>query len=866
MATQETILRITSAEADPVLAAFYDSIAAGPMTDYRYIAQSGGKGGQTYYAHALDGINVLHKLRAAGVVQMTELEEQLLLIAFAVHDINKIEPYGGRDSKVSYAKIATVENVSAELKRLGMETFLTEWPEYIEDIRLLMELHQHDKPPLYDLDLRNRPSYKLPQWRLEQLGKLMYAVDNLDLSHSLAERDHKDVFITSVNAVSMSQDDGEEWGWVRHRLGENRGLLSNIIHNCVVDYLRDQHPRLIDLLYYPEGVAYLLPKGEQLTWTTGDIATVAQRVADAVARKQGASIVQFIKPRPAGVKVDKAAMEGGASYSEIMDVIYSIVERKRYKEDWYSGYATKLGQDIADAAAKPATAELAKTLLAEPALAPYSQDAFQRGELAGAYRNLLEDHLKDKLKSRHQRDPWLHIYTLLKLPAERYALYNQVDPYRRGYFIARDNRDSLDSLFDHLLADVNELTGEHEATPMESKDFREYLTTNLEVAAASLPRNFKAQLARYIKDEHRQCSNCSSAMPTESWVIANAPTSIGVQNFSNRLVGGSSREPGRNICPICRAQFILEKLVGPSHRDKHGGESTSFYLHLYPYSFFTKPYLEAIWQALKETSREDSTALFLRADIYFPQKWAERLGRKLQSGYKAQAGQIDAASGDIVGNATKVNGIALPSFSDAVGNTPTLAINAPGDNYGEQFLFALTHALMIVDFFGCRVVMSRTPVPLFTSEYLDANKIAFFADGAPRNLRWLLPANEYRSLETYWDEGEKAYTQRRDKWGNEQLDTHNQAAMENISKRLATLYQLSRQLTSNEGDAMILDLATAAADDPLAIYYIVDRAIEKRVKDSAGGKGKAAKASNPELLATSLSKRIAPLLNDIVKE
>ena len=36
---------------------------------------------------------------------------------------------------------------------------------------------------------------------------------------------------------------------------------------------------------------------------------------------------------------------------------------------------------------------------------------------------------------------------------------------------------------------------------------------------------------------------------------------IGVQSFSNRLEGGSSREPKRNVCDVCRAQFILEKLA-----------------------------------------------------------------------------------------------------------------------------------------------------------------------------------------------------------------------------------------------------------------------------------------------------------------
>ncbi len=90
-----------------------------------------------------------------------------------------------------------------------------------------------------------------------------------------------------------------------------------------------------------------------------------------------------------------------------------------------------------------------------------------------------------------------------------------------------------------------------------------------------------------------------------------------------------------------------------------------------------------------------------------------------------------------------MNGVALPNFSDAVGNIPTLPLNSPGSNYGQQFLFALTHAMAVADFFGCRVVMSRSLVPLFSGDYLDEHQLSFVVDGVPRNMRWLLPADEY---------------------------------------------------------------------------------------------------------------------------
>src|SRR5207244_3220144 len=118
-------------------------------------------------------------------------------------------------------------------------------------------------------------------------------------------------------------------------------------------------------------------------------------------------------------------------------------------------------------------------------LVPLEQALLKRGELASAYRNLLQDHLLSELKKVYKCDPWTHIYTLLNLPSERFDLYDLISDYQRGYFIACDNTDDLDTLFDRFLADVHLLTGELPLTAIDSKDFYEYLTTNLEISGAS---------------------------------------------------------------------------------------------------------------------------------------------------------------------------------------------------------------------------------------------------------------------------------------------------------------------------------------------------------------------------------------------
>src|SRR5258708_1584337 len=300
-----------------LLAAYYREVANGPMTDYRRILQSGNKQGQNYYVHVLDGIGIFHKLRTAEIVEINDLEESLLFAAYTIHDMNKIPPYGSRGVKLSYIDIVTTKNIRTELDRIDFRRFFPEWEEYVEDIRLLALLHQHDSDPLVDLDQHNH-DYKLVYGRLLELGKLMYAVDNLDLSHTLSENTFKENFLATINALSKRR-----WRWVTHRLGENRALLSNIIHNTVVAYLKERHTHnnrsvIADMLYYPDGVAYLLPERETFTWSDIDNMELARRVAQSIEIKKGSSFERFVQPKPMGIKVAKAVIESQVPYTDIM--------------------------------------------------------------------------------------------------------------------------------------------------------------------------------------------------------------------------------------------------------------------------------------------------------------------------------------------------------------------------------------------------------------------------------------------------------------------------------------------------------------------------------------------------------------------
>lgn len=544
-----------------LLASYFREVANGPMTDYRRILQSGHKQGQNYYVHVLDGIGIFHKLRIAKIVEISDLEERLLFAAYTIHDITKNPLYGGRDVKLSYTNITTSKNIRMELDRIDFLRFFPEWEEYLEDVRLLAHLHQHDTPPLFDLDQHNH-NFKLRYERLLELGKLMYAADNLDLSHSLSENNFKENFLANINALSERR-----WRWVTHRLAENRALLSNLIHNTIVAYFKERHTYnnqtfIADMLYYPDGVAYLLPEREAFTWTSSDMEEIAQRTSNAIVTKKISNFDRFINSAPIGIKVADAAVEDGANYIEIMYAIRKIVDRRRYTEKKHNERNEKLRANLRKIANGSSPGNLAISLLnSSQPIVPLEQDLLKRGELISAYRNLLQDHLKKELKKKHNCDPWRHIYSLLTLPHEYYMTCNQISDYQRGYFIAGYCGTDLDTLFNRFLADIVVLTGAQQDPPKaDSKDFYAYLSSNLELSGSAILCDFKVHLQRYVRDIHKQCCICSSPLSSVKLMDSDVPDSIGVQVFSNRLKGGGG-EPKRNVCAVCRTQLILEKLA-----------------------------------------------------------------------------------------------------------------------------------------------------------------------------------------------------------------------------------------------------------------------------------------------------------------
>lgn len=849
------------ADASIVFDDYLREIANNQLRRYKTIIHYGGKQGQSYYSHVMDVVTLAEKLRPA--IELDEHEMRCILLALTIHDLNKLPAYGTRaDGKyVNYNDAATPENIRAELERLQADEFFAAWRDYLQDIVLLAHSHQEAATgSTLTFDQRVFDTCKLRPARLKGVLKhLMKAVDTADNSHSGDHCDPhevhlRDKLLQHINAAMPER----QYRFFGHRLAELRGLFTNVLHNELVAYFREKYGQdaCIDLQYYPEGVNYLLDREIELVWTPETLRELAARIERRLADVQLNDLDQFIKARPVGIVVDAAAIESGAGTAQIFAVIANTVRRKQYKPDWRTERDRFARNDLQEALAHPLhSAELKEqvaTLLEQADLIPVEETALRRGEFASAYRKFLEDHRGDELKAL-KIDPWTRVYRLFKLPESYDRVYRLIDPYRRGYFIARDLPAlDLDEVEDAVLADLELLeeqaaqvkttvkmknvngaahmsaTRGEASEPLETGYLVEYLKVNLEIWNAgnnsaddsALPRpikvaDFGESLRLYAAiRQYEQCCYCGVALKASRWMSAQVPKSIGVQFFSNRLEAGSASDPSRNVCAVCRAQYILEKLAWRSHGDKYGAEQVTFYLHLFPYSFFTQPLLRAWWASINRLRDSDHAAFFLDTRHYFR--------------------NIEAMLEDIQGFPTSTNGLGLPTLSEALSNTPVLPIIAPGDSYGVQFMLALEMAVILGRWFECRALLSRLPVPPLnlSHERIDGKPVVLMVEGMPRNMNWLVPATSMSSKQ-----------------------------VEELHGKLAQLHQLAKALyyTGSKSDDVPHDFAVAAADDELALFYQADRLIEKKV-DAEKGRVKI----SPEQHAIALSREVAPLLEKLV--
>lgn len=805
------------AQADLVFAEYLEHVANDGLRPYKnrihYSETNGGKAGESLYTHVLNGIFVLEQMRR--LLQLTDVETRVLFTAFTVHDINKVV-----DATRRYQQLATPDYIVPEIARLKLDQFFPDYAAYLNDIIALMQRHSAHAWVGIDaaLDKRQAAKLQLGDERVRQLVSLMRAADNIDLSHTLDEPTHKDNFLFHLNSFS-----GTQYKFVRHRVAEQRGSFTNIIHNAAIAELQARFD-LTPLLLYPDGVVYLSPRQHEFVIDDDTRVAIARRITGIINDMTSEGFREFIRPINMGITIDPKCLELNLPWATMLAAIDNIIQKRSIKPDKLvrlaedatnrtrallakraASHQSTLGAENDDSQAIRTTIE--RVLAAGPV--PRTQEGMRIGELIRSYYIFLIEHLADRVPQ-----PWQHIYALLDMPHGRWAVYDGFDARMdRAYVLATELALSEQEIYTRIERDGTQLLSSQEQVDPRLPVVLQYLEQVLFFNQQPLtPSAYADALPTYVRQQHKQCVQCSLPLPTQKWSSGNVRGDIKVQLFSNRLAGGPG-EPVKRVCAICQLQYLVEKL---NYREIRGEQTV--YFHLFPYSFLTAPFINGLGTTIKQIKRGDVLAGALRL-----------------SDAESAITEIVNDRSPILLFTTRTKedkaqpyGLYLPRYTDTLGGTLVLPLNPAGDNDTHRFLFVLQHALLLQRHLGCKVLVSTSATPPLDK---DAFGDVYF-DLTPLSARGLVRQNDYHEF---------------------QPGTKVPGTLHRLWQQLGHVYTIRHLVATRKGGDWI-EIVTGMADHPLRLFYVAEKLAEDKARiDKTGEAGWTMRALAAPVRALALS-------------
>lgn len=748
---------------------------------YRTVIQTGKKAGESLFTHVLNGVLVLETLRPE--LQLQDDEARALYTAFTIHDLNKVT-----DEQVSFSQLVTPERVAEEIQRLQLGAFFPDWQTYLQDITSLIRGHSgHYSVSTEMLMPKREAAYALGMSRVKALTQLMRAADILGLSHTLDEQQHKQTFLSHLNRYLSESGLDRQFELHTHRLVEQRGLLTNVMHNAFMAVLAAYGWRV--LLLYADGVVYLAPRGSAPPEIDTLRCSLGAGVASQIRQIVAGSPNDLIEQTAQGIKFKPDAFTSGQPFSALMGAVRNFVSRRRFKPDDLEAKARERIRAALERLAQKSperAVALDSFLGSRSKLISASDEQLRVAELARTYYILLTDYMPEVTK------PWQRLYQLLEVPLDLHALFDEFDArYDRPYVLADSIPLTEEEVYARILADGNELwermtgagAGDENAELWTHYVERYALVDGLLLA----PGEWSDHLVHYIENQHQQCIHCSSPFPTQPLRAADVRDGIEVQKFSNRLSGGGAREPVKSICRVCRTQFLIEALTF----DGVKGESL-FYLHIFPRTFTTSAFTEGMRRAYRRIRDGGADFRALHMDVETALK-----------GLRADDPEPLLPRFHLHTKAGKPHtyGVYVPKFDATLAGLMVMPLNAPGENDTENYLFALWYALVLGQYFGGKVILTREPTPPLIADHLPD----LFLDTMPLGASGLLRYDSYDG------------------------DADSAGSLGELEDAVYRLFELRRILSPRED--VMPQLVRALGTSPLHIFFEADRILEAKKRD-----------------------------------
>jgi CRISPR-associated protein Csc3 len=615
---------------DPVMADFA-SYMAGPLSEL--LAARGAKGGdfvvrrreaglsvegdythdQSLRAHLMNGLfpvlRIADRLKAWEAPQMKYLDDRarrLFMAGYILHDWLKLPEV---DEELERAGLSH-DTVNANQHRSLVEDIFRRWCAHLR-LQQFLEPVGGAESVLHDLiyiacntqikwgTLRNVSA--LPQLSLD--GRTLMLCESLsrlaDLISYVARTPLEVAAHDNIRRELVQLSNGEA-RLVYHHLGDNRGILTNLVHNAALQAM--QHDRRVPLLYAPSGVVYLEHRtAPPLPGRQAVIEGTLQRVREVSRRELERSLTGFSRDGK------------GLKRADFYDLFFEVHEQVQLG----ARAALKRMPFTKSASAGNRYAKMVDSGWMPPATDMDLPDDIRVDQLAewcywteGLVRESRPDcdatsFLLRQLELEDLRAPFDAIPRDNRAGGVGYHWY-----FAAGHYLKRHpGRDPTDweQLIEHLAKALAEhLVATKPAEAAASADvwaeLRAYVAQSLSIgpmpaAEASDQSLFAAEFRRYQQAKRTGlgrsavCSLCSS--PFEVSKQQETAVLFSPQVYSNKLpLHGSTAI--RDICPICGLEMMLRQLLMNRAIISGGrfeGRQTR-YLYFYPTYFFTPETLE----------------------------------------------------------------------------------------------------------------------------------------------------------------------------------------------------------------------------------------------------------------------------------
>ncbi|HEY9824274.1 MAG TPA: type I-D CRISPR-associated protein Cas10d/Csc3 [Stenomitos sp.] len=492
---------------------------------------------------------------------LEELEQRIYLAGVTLHDLNKIV--------LKRLGCVRMDGNQWEQYQKGFETWgeaLGLWKfisrKYWQDVAFLAQNAEEGRGQ--NLTLANFPELQLEPGYLIDLAEF---VNFADLTASIAYHPQDLEQSQRVRAVLRRRLRGR-YSLRHHRTTENRGLLTQAIHNAVIEATKAVEWK--PLLFFPDGVTYLVPKDA----AEPDLSSLTDVVRNYILQTAEKGLGSLISRQPKGIISHSADMLEVAT----VDVAAATLIRQTF---------TLIGDKRS-----PVTGARREKMLKDfPDLTDLDWDYptnLQVDRLAEGVRGLVGI-LEDYYGASHEKatqallnalglsdyiEAWQRIPSAGGVPHGWYYIAGHYMRQHKGSL----NDNELEAVMLQAVHNVLTVWGQpDQQTAFAFLDT--YISTVLNLSQSVETPDFAGELRRYhLNKANRKrepiCAICNSAFEVREEF----------SNYSNKRITSLKKESLRGICTVCQVETLLRRY---SMKRGLSAEDEVVYLHLYPDYYFT---------------------------------------------------------------------------------------------------------------------------------------------------------------------------------------------------------------------------------------------------------------------------------------